>query len=364
MPGAAPLLIRVHRRVRGHTSSIHIEAGLMRRLPALLAAGYRGRKLRIITDSTVLGLYGRRLHAYLAALGVDAVALDFPPGEQSKCEDVLRSLQTTLLRHGTDRNALIVALGGGVVGDLAGFAAATLLRGIDYVQVPTTLLAQVDSSVGGKVGVNHPLGKNLIGAFHPPSAVYTDPKVLSTLPRREFRSGLAELIKIAAALDRRLFTDIERMIGRLTPGRPHVLAALIARAVGLKAAVVERDERDRGLRLALNLGHTIGHAVEAASGYALRHGEAVAIGMAVEAGFARAMHVLGPEDHRRLYAVLRKAGLPVRIPRGVSRRRILAALSADKKTAGDVPRFVLLHRIGCSLAGLQVPRTFLREVLP
>ena len=338
-----------------------IEPGLLERLPDLLAGSFPGRKIWIVTDSNVLRLYGRRFHRRLVLAGADAGLIEIPPGEESKREEVLRALQTGLLDHGIERNSLIVALGGGVVGDLAGFAAATVLRGIEYIQVPTTLLAQVDSSVGGKVGINHRLGKNLIGAFHHPSAVYIDPRVLSTLPSREFRNGLAEMIKIAAALDRGLFRDLERNGRKISKDSELVLAQRIARAIGLKAAVVAKDEQEAGLRKVLNLGHTIGHAVEAASGFRIHHGEAVAIGLAAEAEIAVEMDLLPRKEHARLLRVLRNAGLPTRIPRDLGRRRFLRALSADKKSERGAPRFVLLHRIGHSVVGVEVPTPFLIE---
>jgi 3-dehydroquinate synthase len=342
---------------------ITLAAGLIKRIPQMVALAFPGRRVWIVTDSTVLRLHGRSLQRSLVLEGIDAGLVEIPPGEDSKNEGVVYAVQSQLLEHGIDRDSIIIALGGGVVGDVAGFVAATVLRGVACIQVPTTLLAQVDSSVGGKVGINHPLGKNLIGAFHQPSAVWIDPAVLSTLPPHEFRSGLAEVIKIVAALDAESFSDLERICGKLNRKSTQMLLPLIVRAVRLKAAVVALDEREGGLRKVLNLGHTIGHAVEAAGRYSIRHGEAVAIGLAVEAGIAAAMGVLSGRDEGRLLRVLRKAGLPTQLPRALNRRRLLRALSADKKSEQGDPRFVLLQRPGHCLIGVPVPAAILMEHL-
>jgi 3-dehydroquinate synthase len=247
-----------------------------------------------------------------------------------------------------------------VVGDLAGFVAATVLRGVEYVQVPTSLLAQVDSSVGGKTGIDHTMGKNLIGAFHQPSMVVIDPEVLRTLPPAEFRNGLAEVVKIAAALDARFFRFLERSAPALTRTNTLLLARIIRTAVGLKAAVVQRDEREAGLRKALNLGHTIGHAVESASGYRLRHGEAVSIGLILEGRLAVTCGVLSVNDHLRLLRLLEAFGLPTRLPRFVDRREVLAGLAADKKNLSAMPLFVLPKKIGMSAIGVTLPADVVR----
>lgn len=362
MTGTTTIRVRPGPR-RGRYCEVAIERGLLERLPGMLAGCFNRRKIWVVTDSNVLRLYGRRFHRKLVLAGADTGLVEIPPGEASKRPEILASLQTRLLEHGIERTSIMVALGGGVVGDLAGFAAATLLRGIEYLQVPTTLLAQVDSSVGGKVGINHALGKNLIGAFHHPSAVYVDPEVLRTLPVREFRSGLAEVIKIAAALDRGLFRDLERCIRKLTRTGGIALSPRIAAAISLKAAVVARDEREAGLRKVLNLGHTLGHAVEAASGYAIRHGEGVAIGLAAEAAIAVNMGLLPRGERDRLVRLLHRAGLPTRFPRSLDRRRLLRSLSMDKKAERGTPRFVLLRRIGAPVVGVEVPSPFVLEVI-
>ncbi len=255
----------------------------------------------------------------------------------------------------------MVALGGGVVGDLAGFAAATVLRGLPFVQVPTSLLAQIDSSVGGKVGVDHRLGKNLLGAFHQPSAVFVDPTVLRTLPESEFRNGLAEAVKIAVALDAGFFRWLERHAAGLAPDRTAVVRELISRSVELKALVVRRDERDRGVRQSLNLGHTIGHALEASSGFALRHGYCVAIGMVVEALIASRMGYMRPAEVRRLVRLLKAVRLPTRMPAIRSRARFYGALAADKKSVSSGVRFTLPAGIGTCAPGVEVPGSIIEE---
>ncbi len=289
--------------------------------------------------------------------------LEFNRGEESKNAGTAYLLQTQLLRSGVKRDSLVIALGGGVVGDLAGYVAATVLRGIGFIQVPTTLLAQVDSSVGGKVGIDHPVGKNLIGAFHQPQAVFIDPRVLATLPDREFRNGLAEIAKIAVALDAAFFRGIEQIAPGLGKKNVRRLSWLIARAVGLKAAVVEKDEFESGLRKVLNLGHTIGHAVEASSGYTVKHGAAVAIGMTAESEMAVRLGLMPERDRDRLMKTLRALRLPTRLPHIQKPEQFLSALAADKKSRADGLQFVLPSAIGSSAINVKVPREYITELL-
>ena len=352
----------MHIRLRTSPVEIGIGSGLLRDLPGFIAGKAPTARVFVITDSTVKGLYGRRLLPDLLNSGIDAWLLDFPPGERSKNAGVVNTLHTQLLEYEVRRDSLVVALGGGVVGDIAGYVAATVLRGIRYLQVPTTLLAQVDSSVGGKVGIDHPLGKNLIGAFHQPSAVYIDPLVLNTLPDREFRSGLAEVVKIAAGMDLHFFKFLEAKAHKIINREPKILSEMITRSVQLKAAIVGRDERDSGVRTVLNLGHTIGHAVETASGYRLRHGEAVAIGLAAESRIARDMGLLATKDLARLLRLMDKLGLPFTFPRIKNRKTFLSAVGIDKKSSGAGPKFVLLRRIGCSVVGVDVPGPFIESL--
>ncbi len=344
--------------------TIIVQPGIFDSIPRRILREHGRRPIFLITDSTVARLYGRQMLRTFVTEDANGVMIDVPPGEPSKSAAMVYALHTQLLVHGISRDSLIVALGGGVVGDLAGFVAATVLRGVPCIQVPTTLLAQVDSSVGGKVGIDHPLGKNLIGAFHQPAAVFVDPGLLRTLPVREYRNGLAEMVKIAAALDRRLFADLERHARRLRKTNVGVLSGLVTRCIGLKAAVVRQDEFEGGLRKTLNLGHTIGHAVEAASGFSVKHGAAVAMGLVAEARIARTMGLLADRDYRRLVRAIAALGLPVRIPRLREPGKFFPALDADKKGSGAGAKFVLLKAIGHSVVGISVPKPFIREVVP
>ena len=351
------------RGVRRWSYTGHVEQGMFGKIPHLAAGLLGSASVFILTDSNVKRLYGRTLLRLFLEAGIDAWIIDFPAGERSKNADLCVMLHSQLLEHGVRRDSIVVALGGGVVGDVAGYVAATVLRGIQYVQVPTTLLAQVDSSIGGKVGIDHPLGKNLIGAFHQPSAVFVDPLVLNTLPDREFRSGLAEVVKIGAGLDLPFFKFLEKNAKRIIMREPKLLSEMIVRSVQLKAGIVERDERDTGVRTVLNLGHTIGHAVEGASGYRLRHGEAVAIGLAAESRISRDMGLLSTKHLARLLRLMDRLGLPLSLPRIKDRELFLNALGIDKKTSGTGMKFVLLKRIGSAVIGVDVPGPFINATL-
>ena len=348
---------------RDRSYRIYLEPGLLAELPDRIAGEASGDGLFVITDSTVERLYGRQLFRALGLRIPGALMLDIPPGEPSKSLRYYSALVGELLAQGIQRGSLIVALGGGVVGDIAGFVAATVLRGVPFIQVPTTLLAQVDSSVGGKVGIDHRRGKNLLGAFHQPVAVYIDPDLLKTLPPLEFRNGLAEVVKIALALDGGLFRKIERNLGRIKKTSTSLLAELITGAVSLKAAVVARDEFESGPRKTLNLGHTVGHAVESAMGYRLTHGAAVAIGLAAEARIALRMGLLRPGELERIIRVLRGLHLPVTVPREMRRSTFAARLAIDKKSVAGRTQFVLPAGIGVSAIEVEVPREFVFEAI-
>ncbi len=343
---------------------IIVEPGVLRHIPRELHRRYGNRQFFIITDATVARFYGRAMLRGFIDAGANAALLDIPPGEGSKSAAMVYALHSHLLHQRIRRDSVVVALGGGVVGDLAGFVAATVLRGVTCIQVPTTLLAQVDSSVGGKVGIDHPLGKNLIGAFHQPAAVFIDPSVLRTLPDVEFRNGIAEMVKIAAALDKRLFADLERAGRRLRTTSTAMMSGLIARSVALKAAIVRSDEFESGVRKTLNLGHTIGHAIEAASAFRVKHGPAVAMGLAAEARIAMALGILPEREYRRLLRLLAATGLPIRIPRLREPGKFFPALESDKKGTAGGTRFVLLKAIGQSVIDVDVPTPFIKEVVP
>ncbi len=351
------------RRGSERSYDILIAPGGLRTLPLLIRKKWSGRPVCVVTDTNVSRLYATAFRHALDDAGIDNVLFEVPPGEESKSIDIYYALVGAMLESGIKRNSLVVALGGGVVGDLAGFAAASVLRGVEFIQVPTTLLAQVDSSVGGKVGINHHAGKNLIGAFHQPSFVLIDPLVLRTLPQEEFRNGLAEVVKIAAALDADFFRLLERYIPRMTRTAGRLLARMIHRAVALKAAVVEQDERESGLRTSLNLGHTIGHALEAATDFEMRHGEAVAVGLVAESRLAVTAGLLDVDDCLRLARLLGKCHLPTQVPPGIAIGKFLHALSVDKKNTGAGPSFVLLRRIGVSLIGVRLPAPMIQALV-
>jgi 3-dehydroquinate synthase len=339
----------------GRSYDILIKSGGLAELPAIIRRRWPKRLVFVVTDTNVSRHYASTLQQGFDDIGVDHALLEVPPGEDSKSIDIYYGLMGALLESSIKRGSLVVALGGGVVGDLAGFAAATVLRGVEFIQVPTSLLAQVDSSVGGKVGIDHEAGKNLIGAFHQPAFVLIDPTVLRTLPEAEFRNGLAEVVKIAAALDAGFFRILEKEHPRITRTNAALLTRIIHRAVSLKAAVVERDERESGLRKSLNLGHTIGHALEATSDFSIRHGEAVAMGLVAESQLAVTAGLLDTDDYVRLVRLIGRCGLPVKVPPVVNPRKFFRALAIDKKNAGKDPSFVLLRRIGVSLINVHLP---------
>jgi len=313
-----------------------------------------GRDLCVVTNTTVAGLYLEKLQATLAAPRGDGRRSDarrvvhcvLPDGEQYKTLDTVGRVFDALVDARLNRDSTILALGGGVVGDIAGFAAACYQRGVGYVQLPTTLLAQVDSSVGGKTGVNHPGGKNLIGAFYQPLAVIADTNTLATLPDRELRAGLAEVIKYGCIQDPLLFDWLELNIDNLTRRDPAALAHAIGRSCEIKAHVVARDERESNVRALLNFGHTFGHAIESATHYSTYlHGEAVGLGMLMAASLSRRLGWLDAAEHARISDLLMRAGLPTEAPRiGVS--RALELMQMDKKVLSGTMRLVLLEKLG------------------
>lgn len=339
---------------------IHIGAGLIGRAE-LYRPHLSGGSAAIVTNAVVGPLY---LEVVKKALhGACVTEIVVPDGERAKGWETLQRVFDALLAARCGRDTLLVALGGGVVGDLAGFAAAVYQRGIDFVQVPTTLLAQVDSSVGGKTAINHPRGKNMIGAFHQPRAVIADLVTLDTLPERELRAGIAEVIKHGLALDAAFFQWLEQNIDKLLARDRGALAHAVRRSCELKAAIVAADEREAGSRALLNLGHTFGHAIEAGAGYGTwLHGEAVAAGMVMAAELSFRMKTIGKEDVARVRALIEKAGLPVKAP-PLRPEDMLALMSVDKKAAGGEARFVLLQEIGKAELRRGIDEKAVREVV-
>ena len=312
---------------------------------SLVSAGFPSR-VALVTNTTVFALYGEETKNSLEQNGFQVTSICLPDGEEYKTTKTVNTIYDSLIQDGFDRTSGLVALGGGVVGDITGFAAATFLRGIPYVQVPTTLLAQVDSSVGGKTGVNHPLGKNLIGAFYQPQQVFIDVDTLKTLPYREFSAGMAEVIKYGMIWDEKFFFSIRRNQEKLARLDPEALIGCIKRACEIKAEIVEKDEQESNLRAILNFGHTFGHAVENLAGYGeYCHGEAVAIGMYVAARASYKMGLCSHEHIGELKELLTRFHLPVALP-AFPMADYLTAIKRDKKNREGVLRMVLNKGIG------------------
>jgi 3-dehydroquinate synthase len=344
---------------------IKIGMGLLDRLGAECAALGLGRRCVIISDRNVAPRFGAAASKTLRQAGFECELLTVPAGETAKALKTVRACYDQLAALRLERKSFVLALGGGVVGDLAGFVAATYLRGIGFVQAPTTLLAQVDSSVGGKVGVNLKAGKNLVGAFYQPRLVLCGLETLASLPEREFRAGLAEVIKYGVICDARFFRRLERDLPALIRREPGTLAAVVARCCQIKAEVVGQDETESGLRAILNFGHTVGHALEAISHYGkYLHGEAIAIGMAAAARLSARQLGLPETEAARIENLLKRAGLPT----GVSltsrqREKLLSAMRLDKKVSGGEVKFVLARRLGEVQFGQDVPGEMIEQTL-
>ena len=323
---------------------IYVGAGLLED-GSLLTRHIAGTQVMVVSNETVARLYLPTLSGALA--GTELEQLILPDGEEYKTLEVLGRIFDALLAARFARDCTIVALGGGVVGDMAGFAAACYQRGVAYLQIPTTLLAQVDSSVGGKTAVNHPRGKNMIGAFHQPRCVLIDTRTLRTLPARELRAGLAEVIKYGVMWDASFFVWLEEHLPALLAGEEDALVTAIERSCHIKAEVVSADERETGARALLNLGHTFGHAIEAGLGYGnWLHGEAVAAGICLAADLSARLGRIDPAIVRRIEAVMTTAGLPVAAPAEITAERMLELMAVDKKVRGGRVRLVLLDGLG------------------
>jgi 3-dehydroquinate synthase len=343
---------------------IHIGENLLARAAELLPPT-RGARAIIVSNPKVAAHHLAPLQQALTRAGIKHDAMIVPDGEVHKNWATLYSIHTRLLELGAERSTLLIALGGGVVGDIAGFAAATYQRGMPVVQIPTTLLAQVDSAVGGKTAVNHPLGKNMIGAFHQPSAVIIDTMTLATLPKRELTAGLAEVIKYGAACDAGFFTWLESALEQVLARNPDAVAHAIFESCRIKAAIVAVDERESGERALLNFGHTFGHAIEAATGYdgSWLHGEAVAAGMVLAAALSARVATLPAVDSARVRALVERAGLPTRAP-ALGADRYLALMARDKKVQAGALRLVLLEALGRATVRSDIAQSALSAVLP
>jgi 3-dehydroquinate synthase len=365
-------VLRILRDMREVTVPLGTRSYLIRIAPKLLPtlgaecmALKLGKRCAIITDKHVAPLYAKTVEKSLRAAGFEPSTIVVPAGETAKSLKTVQACHDQLAKHRLERQSFIVALGGGVVGDLAGFVAATYLRGVAFVQVPTTLLAQVDSSVGGKVGVNLKAGKNLVGAFYQPRFVLCDLDTLKSLPPREYRAGLAEVIKYGIIYDAPLFARLERDLPKLLKLEPGTLGDVVARCCGIKAAVVGQDETEAGLRAILNFGHTIGHALEAISKYGkYLHGEAISIGQVAAAELSAALTDFSDLDAERVTDLFRRAGLPTSVelaPRQLN--ELFSAMRLDKKVSRGEIKFVLARRIGEVVWGQSVSEDLVRATL-
>ncbi|HYT05288.1 MAG TPA: 3-dehydroquinate synthase [Gemmatimonadales bacterium] len=354
---------------RDASYDIVIGRGLLADLAALLRDGCPAARYAVVTDSHVAKLYGEQLVAKLHDAQVQVELLEFPAGEWNKTRETWATLSDKLLAAQFGRDSAVIALGGGVVGDVAGFVAATYLRGVPYVQLPTTLLAMIDSSIGGKTGVDVPAGKNLLGAFHQPRLVVADLDVLGSLAPAQLAAGMAEAVKHGVIADADYFAFLEREHGAVPAKNPDVLDRLVRRSVEIKAEVVAADEREAGRRAILNFGHTIGHAIEATAKFAVLHGEAVAIGMAHEARLAEALEIAVRGTADRIRGLLERCNLPVALPDDAAVDGMMAAMQLDKKARGGAVRFALPSAVGTMHGGAKqgwtvtAPERVVREIL-
>lgn len=349
---------------------IYIGSGLLAELGVYLKSLGLSEKALLVTNPKVGALYGELVEKSLREGGFEAIVAEVPDGEEAKSLAVAENLYDLAYAGGLDRQSPVVALGGGVVGDLAGFVAATYMRGVPFIQAPTTLLAQVDSSVGGKVAVNHPRGKNIIGAFYQPKVVLADINTLSTLEPRELKAGLAEVIKYGVIADAVFFAWLEENLDKVLSLEPAALFHTVATSCRIKARVVEEDETEQGSRAILNFGHTIGHAIEALTGYKVyRHGEAVAVGMAAEARIAEALGVFPEEEATRLEMLISRTGLPVEAPPDLfssiaagKEKEFLALMQRDKKALAGKFTFALPVQAGRAKVFRDVPKEVIKQV--
>lgn len=341
---------------------IHIGAGLLGNA-GLLAEHIPNKRVAIVTNTTVAPLYLETLQQTLQSIGVGSVPIILPDGEVYKTGATLNLIYDALLTHRCERSTPLIALGGGVVGDMTGFAAASYLRGVPFIQIPTTLLAQVDSSVGGKTGINHPLGKNMIGAFYQPRLVLADISTLATLPDNELSAGLAEVIKYGLIRDLPFLEWLEQNMDRLLARESEALQYAVLRSCRNKAEVVAADERESGERALLNLGHTFGHAIESGMGYGVwLHGEGVAAGTIMAADLSHRLGWISTQDVARIRKLFERANLPVVAP-DLGAEKYLGYMGLDKKVEGGKLRFVLLRHVGQAVIESKVPAELLQQTL-
>jgi len=342
---------------------IRIGKGILDRVMLLIAKNHKATRYVIVTDSNVNRLYGQTMQDGMERAGLKASVIEIPAGESSKNISVVMDVAGGLLAQGADRETMLVALGGGVVGDLTGFIASVYMRSVPYIQIPTTLIGQLDSAIGGKTAVDLPQGKNLLGTFYQPRAVFADVNFLDTLPDREFRNGLAEMIKYGIIEDENLFRRLEEDMDAVISRDPALLMKIIETCCRIKKSIVEIDEREHGLRRILNFGHTLGHALEAASEYKLSHGEGVALGMIAAARLSTMMNYLPVDESGRVKSVIAKAGLPTTIDAAFTTDEVIRCFRADKKKKDDVIQFVLIKKIGMPFVNGSINEQQIGDVL-
>ncbi len=342
-----PMTRKVSVELGDRSYEILISDGILNDIGKRLGTFYFSPRMAVISNPTVFGIYGNRVIESIKASGFEPSSVIIPDGEEYKDSHWYFHILSELLKLGLDRKSAILALGGGVVGDIAGFAASTFMRGIDYIQIPTTMLAQVDSSVGGKTGINHPLGKNMIGTFYQPRLVWIDTETLKTLPERERLAGISEVIKYGVIWDRDLFDYLKEKKDKILSYDPDALGYIIKRSCEIKAEVVSKDEREAGLRAILNFGHTIGHALETVTGYnRFLHGEAVSIGMYIEARIAVSMSLINISVAEEIRSIIEYYGLQSDLPDDIDINVLIKAMNIDKKAVHGELSFILPQRIG------------------
>lgn len=347
------------------SSSYEIRIGrdILDRILLLIAKNHQASRYVIITDENVNGLYGQRLLSAFGEAGLNASILDIPAGESSKNISMLVEVAERLLVLGADRGTVLIALGGGVVGDLTGFIASVYMRSVPYIQIPTTLVGQVDSSIGGKTAVDLPQGKNLLGTFYQPGAVFADLAFLDTLPEKEFANGLAEIIKYGIIEDDKMFKLLEENMDAVRRRDGDLLPKIVETCCRIKKSIVEIDEREQGLRRILNFGHTLGHALEAVSDYVLSHGEGVALGMIAAAKLSVQLDHLPESACTRIENIIAQAGLPIKIPASLDPEEVIGRLKMDKKKKDNIIHFVLIKKIGMPFVSGSVGDAHINDVL-
>jgi 3-dehydroquinate synthase len=342
---------------------IRIGSGILDRIALLVDKNRKAGRYIIITDDNVARLHGGNFLALLKNIGLNTDLIDFPAGEASKNIGTILDISDKLLKLGADRATCLIALGGGVVGDMVGFIASVYMRGVPYVQIPTSLVAQVDSAIGGKTAIDLPSGKNLLGTFYQPADVLVDLNFLNTLPAKEFENGLAEIIKYGIIDDEKMFILLEENMDEVKQKDPAMLLKIVENCCRIKKAIVEIDEREQGLRRILNYGHTLGHALEAVSDYKLSHGEGVALGMIAAARISAKKKYLDAGEAKRIEELIGLANLPVKIPASLPAEEIIKRLQMDKKKKGVTIHFVLLKKIGMPFISGGLDKEIIGEVI-